>query len=165
MKTNKKNIIFLKKLVGLAIKAVLGVFTLVLFFGAFYWYNNRLFLWEASLLWPQEEFSESKFKVAPPEERLKMVVDLVRNQKILGMDSAKITDLLGPETGDYYHTDSNFTYRLSNKGDADWMLTLVSGENKKIERVFIRKSCCSTSQKILYRSLEISEPFFKWVVQ
>ena len=45
----------------------------------------------------------------------------------------------GVLTGDYYATDSNFTYRLTNRGSADWILTLVPGNNGKIEKVFIRR--------------------------
>jgi hypothetical protein len=76
-----------------------------------------------------------------------MAADIIRNNRLLGFPSDKIHEQLGESTGDYYYTDANFTYKLTETGNADWILTLVTGEDGKIEKVFIRKSCCSISKK------------------
>ncbi len=165
MKAGRNTISLLKRSAGIAIKATLGLTILASIFCIFYWYNNRLFLWEASLVWTQEPFSESKFKTGSTQDRSRMVVDLIRNEKLLGVTSDKIHEQLGEETGDYYYTDSNFTYRLTEKGSADWILTLIPGDDGKIRQIFIRKSCCSISQKILYWSLESSEPLIRKILQ
>jgi hypothetical protein len=151
---------FFKKSVSIAIKAMIGIVILGVFFAAFYGYNNRLFLWEAKLIWPQEHFLSDKFKHGSTQDRSRMVVDLINSKKLLEIDSRKIPDLLGDETGDYYFNDSNFTYRLTEKGNADWILTLVTGENGKIKNVFIRKSCCSISKKILHGLIDAFGPLF-----
>ncbi|HEY8270277.1 MAG TPA: hypothetical protein VIG33_05270 [Pseudobdellovibrionaceae bacterium] len=165
MKVGRNTISLLKTSVYIFIKAILGLSILTSVFGAFYWYDNRLFLWEASLIWPQEPFSESKFKIGSTQDRSRMVVDLIRNEKLLGVASNKIQEQLGGETGDYYYNDSNFTYRLTERGSADWILTLIPGDNGKIRQIFIRKSCCSISQKILYWSLENSESLIRKILQ
>lgn len=162
---NKINVIsFLKKSIQFIFKAIVVTFSISIIFGIFYWYNNRLFLWEASLIWTQEPFSESKFKADLTEDRAKMSVDLIQSKKLIGIESNKIHDLLGKETGDYYYSDANFTYRLTNRGNADWILTLVTGEDGKIERIFIRKSCCSISRRILYLGLDIADPIIRKLI-
>lgn len=150
-----------RKTVQLFFRTLFGLAILVLFFCIFYWYNNRLFWWEASLLWPQKKFSEAEFRLSSPVERSQMVVDIIRNNRLLGMPTGDIDRRLGENTGDYYYSESNFTYRLTEKGETDWILTLVSGESGKVEHVFIRKSCCSISRRILLVGMEISDSFIE----
>lgn len=114
---------------------------------SFYFCDNRLFAWEAKILWQQDPFDELRFKNGSREERAKMSASLIESQHLIGMDTNEVTQILGEETGDYYHSDSNLTYRLTKKGNADWILTLTSNEDGKINQIFIRKSCCSISRK------------------
>lgn len=145
-------------------KFMFGLIVLVVFFICFYWYNNRLFLWEASLLWRQEAFSELKFKDGTTDERARMVVDLIKSKKFVGEDLDKLTDQLGSKNGDYYNYDTNITYRLTEENNADWILTFIPGDNGKIERVFIRKSCCSVSKRILNVVIDITDPVVRWLI-
>lgn len=159
-----KIFIFLKKASLFVTKIFLVASSIFLLFGLFFFYNNRLFLWEASLIWPQENFSYSKFKTGSPSERSSMIVDLIRNRQLIGLPIEKIPDLLGEETGDYYHSDSNFTYKLTDEENANWILTLIT-KNGKIDKVFIRKSCCSISKKILAWGMDISRPLVKQLIE
>jgi hypothetical protein len=147
------------------LRTAVGFIAVVAMFSFFYWYNNNLGLWEARFLWPQKPFSSESFKAASEQDRAQMVVDLISSQVLLGIDYHKVTDLLGEETGDYYVTDSNFTYRLTNRGSADWILTLVPGNDGKIEKAFIRKSCCSVSKHALNLALDALDPFISWLLK
>ncbi len=159
MKKQKINIIsFSKIFLNVAVKAAVATLGLTLMFCAFYWYNNTLFLWEAKFMWPQGSFSEIKFKSGTTGDRARMVVDLIQSKKIIGIDANKIPTILGKQTGDYYHSDSISTYRLTDEGRADWILTLVPGDDGKIEQIFIRKSCCSISKKMAYSGLDLADP-------
>lgn len=145
-------------------KFLFGTVILGVFFICFYWYNNRLFLWEASLLWKQGAFSELKFKGGSPEDRARMVVDLIKSKKFIGVDLNRLTELLGNKNGDYYNYDTNITYKLTDKNSADWILTFIPDGSGKIERVFIRKSCCSVSNRILHTAIELSDPIVRWLI-
>lgn len=129
-------------------KSILIMLTINLIFIGLYYYNNRLFLWEANLIWPHSAFVESDFKLGTTDVRAKMAAELIRSNQYLGIESDKIPRLLGNQTGDYYHNELNTTYLLTDKGNADWVLTFVSGDNGKIEQIFIRKNCCSITKKI-----------------
>jgi hypothetical protein len=144
------------------LRTAIGLFALLVMFSFFYWYNNNLSVWEARLLWPQKPFSSESFKSGSEQDRAQMVVDLISSKILLTIDYHRVSDLLGDETGDYYVTDSNFTYRLTNRGSADWILTLIPGDSGKIEMAFIRKSCCSVSKKVLGRLLNFADPAIKW---
>ena len=155
----------LRKILHGVAKVALAIIAIAAAFGFLYWYNNTLFMWEAKIIWPQDPFSETKFKSGPAQERRRMVVDLIRSKKFIGVDSDKVPTLLGAETGDYYYSDSNSTYRLTDNGNADWILTFVSDGDGKIGRVFIRKSCCSVSKKMLYVSLDLADPIIKNLIK
>lgn len=161
MKTEKVNTSFLKKFTRFFSRAILYILVLALVFSVYYWYNNRLFLWEAKLLWPHEPFSAVKFKTGSTQDRAKMSVDLIQSKKLINVEYEKIHEALGEKTGDYYISDTNFTYRLTDKGDADWVLTLITGNDGKIERAFIRKSCCSVSKRIIYFGFDVSESIIR----
>ena len=125
----------------------------------FYWWENRLFLWEARILWSQEPFSDGRFRSGSTEDRARMVVDLVQSGRLIGVDSNQIRPLLGEETGDYFHSSSNYTYKLTDRENANWILTIVSGYEGKIVSVFIRKSCCSVSQRMIdFIFLDVAGP-------
>jgi hypothetical protein len=147
------------------LRTVMGLFAIFVLFSSFYWYNNNLSFWEARLLWHQKPFSSESFKSGSEQDRAQMVVDLISSQVLLKIDYHNIPDILGEETGDYYVTDSNFTYRLTNRGSEDWILTLVPGDSGKIEKVFIRKSCCSLSKQILNLALNAFGPFISWLLK
>jgi hypothetical protein len=159
---------YIKNIIIAALRGIMkvsfGLFVFGALFTSFYWYNNRLFLWEANLLWRQEAFSELKFKGGTPEDRARMVVDLIKSKKFIGEDLNKLTDQLGSKNGDYYNYDTNITYRLTEKNNADWILTFIPGDNGKIERVFIRKSCCSVSKRILNVVMDITDPIVRWLI-
>src|SRR5690606_664228 len=122
MKKGQRNIIsYMKKYFQVIAKTIICILSLTAVLGVFYWYNNTLFLWEAKIIWAQEPFSELKFKNSSSEDRARMVVDLIKYKKLLGMDSNKVPTFLGEETGD----------------------------DGKINRVYIRKSCCSISKKLV----------------
>lgn len=123
------------------------IFAILILSAGFYYYNNRLFVWEANFLWPQKPFDALSFKNGSMEERAQMVVSLIDSRYLLGMNANEATQALGEETGDYYNSDSNLTYRLTNKGNSDWILTSIVDEDGKICQVFIRKSCCSVSRR------------------
>ncbi len=146
-------------------KVFLAVAMLFIFFPAiflaYYQYNNRLFLHEAEILWNQKQLNEIEFRSGSPTNRASMAVDIIRSKKYIGVRCDSITKILGEKTGDYYHSDSNATYNLSEEQSASWILTFVCGENGSIEKVNIRKSCCSTSQKLLHWGLEAIEPLIR----
>ncbi len=146
-------------------KFAAALFATTVSFSMFYWFNNNLSLWQARIMWPQKPFSSEAFKAGSEQDRAQMVVDLISSQILLKTDHEKITNMLGEETGDYYVTDSNFTYRLTNRGSADWILTLVPGNNGKIDQVFIRKSCCSISKQALRLALEALDPLISWLLK
>ncbi|MFN7728042.1 MAG: hypothetical protein ACK5P7_02675 [Bdellovibrio sp.] len=128
-------------------KILFCVFVMSVLSAGFYYYNNHLFTWEAKVHWSQEPFDASRFKNGSMEERAKMAASLITGRYLLGMNADEVSYVLGEETGDYYKSDSNLTYRLTNKGNADWILTLTADDNGKICQVFIRKSCCSVSRR------------------
>ncbi len=130
-------------------KSVLFLVGTVVLFSLFYFYNNRLFLFEARLLWPQNEFEQEKFRLGSIEDRAAMSVNLIERGELIGMPINLIPQYLGPSTGDYYHQDTNYTYQLTDRGSADWILTFVSNDEGTVSKIFIRKSCCSISRKIL----------------
>lgn len=127
-------------------------------FLAYYQYNNRLFLLEAEILWGSTKLNEMEFRTGSSATRASMAVDLIRSEKFIGERCDFIPNVLGEETGDYYHSDSNSTYKLSEKQSANWILTFICGESGSIEKVIIRKSCCSTSQKLFHWGLEAIGP-------
>lgn len=132
---------------------IYGIAIIVAFIAAlviFYQFDNRLFLFEARLMWPSTSFNAPSFRSGSSADKASMVVSIIRNKKFIGSKCGLVRAELGKDTGDYYVSDSNITYRLTNRGAADWMLTFVCGENGTINRVFIRKSCCSVSRKALY---------------
>lgn len=142
-------------------KKRLFIFILIFFllspflFVAFYFYNNRLFLFEAKILWNSTQLDESKFRTGTIQIRSSMVADIIESKKYIGESCSSIPLELGASTGDYYISDVNTTYKLTEKTSANWILTFICGEDQKITNVFVRKSCCSTSQKILFWILEI----------
>ena len=123
------------------------VFLFVGFLG-FYFYNNHLFLWEARILWGQSPFEAENFENGSAKEKSKMVVDLIERQSFVGLKASSVPEILGHGTGDYYYSDENTTYRLTENGYADWILTFSADDQGRIKKVFIRKSCCSISKKI-----------------
>lgn len=130
-------------------------------FLAYHQYNNRLFLLEAEILWGSKQLNEIEFHNGSPATRASMAADLIRSKKFIGERCDSIPEILGEETGNYYHSDSNSTYKLSEKQSANWILTFICGESGSIEKVIIRTSCCSTSQKLLYWGLEAIKPLIK----
>jgi hypothetical protein len=140
MKKSLKILIFIPVLLGMS--------------GLFYYYNNRLFLWEARILWSQIPFDAVKFKNGSTQARAQMVVSLINSEYLVQLDGDKVSQILGEESGDYYHYDSNTTYRLTEYGSADWILTITTDSLGKVNRVFIRKSCCSISRKAFNLLLE-----------
>lgn len=127
---------------------ILGfILAIPLLFVSFYYYNNNLFILEAKIHWSKEPFDASRFKNGSMEERAQMAASLIEGRYLLGMNANEVPQFLGEETGDYYNSDSNLTYRLTDKGNADWILTLIADDNGKISQVFIRKSCCSVSRR------------------
>jgi hypothetical protein len=139
------------KLVKYLIYSTIGI---AVGFFLFYQFDNRLFLFEARMLWAPAPFDAQLFQSGSVSERASMSVSIIKSERFVGHKCNAVREELGKATGDYYNSDSNITYRLTDKGSADWILTFVCAENGTIERVFIRKSCCSTSQKILYWTLE-----------
>lgn len=133
----------------LIVMLLIVVSTSVMFLG-YYQYNNRLFLFEAEFLWGSKKFNETEFHNGSSAVRASMAADLIRSKKFIGERCTTIPEILGEETGDYYHSDSNSTYKLSEKQSANWILTFTCGESGKVEKVFIRKSCCSISQKLIF---------------
>lgn len=120
----------------------------------FYQFDNRLFLFEARLVWPSASFNAQSFRSGTNSDRASMVADIIESKRFIGRKCNSVREELGEATGDYYVSDSNITYRLTNKGSADWILTFLCAKNGTVERVFIRKSCCSVSQEILYWTME-----------
>ena len=112
-------------------------------------------MFEAEALWGREHFNEIDFKNGSPATRATMTVDLIRSRKFVGERCESIPEILGEETGDYYHSDGNSTYKLSERKSANWILTFICGESGRIESVIVRRSCCSVSQRILLWGLDI----------
>ncbi|MGE0633516.1 MAG: hypothetical protein AB7O96_13975 [Pseudobdellovibrionaceae bacterium] len=147
----------------IATTAALAVIFAPAVFLAFYQYNNRLFLFEAEILWGSKQFNEIEFHGGSPATRASMTADLIRSKKFIGERCDSIPEVLGEETGDYYHSDSNSTYKLSEKQSANWILTFICGESGNIEKIIIRKSCCSTSQMLLHWGFEVIGPLIKGI--
>lgn len=139
----------LKTIFKVALITVTLASCLVFTFAVFYQLNNKLFLFEISYLWPQKPFHQDAFLNGTSADRASMTSDLIKSKKLLETDCASIPKLLGTETGDYYVSDANTTYRLTDKDSESWILTFVCGDDGKVARVFVRKSCCSISQKML----------------
>lgn len=161
---NKSVWSILTSCVHILIKTALTMSAIIVSFALFYWYNNNLSIWEARILWPQIPFSSEAFKSGSEQERAQMVVDLMTSQTLLNTRHQEIAQLLGNETGDYYVNDSTFTYRLTNRESANWILTLVPDDTGKIKKVFIRKSCCSVSRNILNSVVEFYDPTIRWIL-
>lgn len=130
-------------------KSLLAVPVLIFLFFLFFQYNNRLFVIEAKLIWPQKKLDTKLFQTRRYEFRQMMVVDLIESGFFIGKPLTFLREKLGAPDGDYYYNDSNYTYALTNKGNADWILTFISNDTGVVERIIIRKSCCSTSKKIV----------------
>ena len=132
--------------------AAISMFTICLLFALFYYCDNRLFLWQARWLWPQRPFVAEEFQKGTPAERATMVVDIIKSKRFLGQPMDFVTRQLGPETGDYYYNDGHQTYKLTDRDrkNTNWILTVLSDNSRNAEKVFIRKSCCSISKKMLY---------------
>ncbi len=150
-------------------KIVITILLMFLFspfvFVVFYLYNNRLFLLEAEILWGSSPFESVAFRSGSAESRAGMAVDLIESRKFIGEECSTLPNFLGPETGDYFHSDSNLTYKLTEKESANWILTFICGQSGKIERIIIRKSCCSLSQKILHWGINSVSLFHEsWLV-
>ncbi len=132
---------------------------LSILFLVFYWYNNRLFLFEAKMIWPQKNFNADIFRVGAAKDRASMAVNLIESKKLIGTPITQIPTILGEPNGDYYHQDGNHTYELTEKGNADWILTVVATDDGNVGEIFVRKSCCSISHDILYFVLSAIEKF------
>ncbi len=139
----------LKKLCKQILKLLLIAPILMVLFFLFYQYNNRLFVFEAKLIWPQSKFNSELFQTAQYESRRAMVADILDSDLFLGKPITTVKEQLGAPDGDYYYGDSNYTYALTKKGNADWILTFISNDMGIVERIVIRKSCCSTSRRVL----------------
>ena len=124
-------------------------------FIAFYFYDNRLFLFEAKLLWKSNPLNKSEFRSGSIQKRSTMAYDIIQSKQFIGKNCLSIRSDLGDSTGDYYISDVNTTYLLTEKASANWILTFICGDNQKIESVIIRKSCCSVSQNILFWTIEL----------
>lgn len=148
-------------------KRKLFIFALIFFFfspflfSAFYFYNNRLFLFEAEMLWNSTQLNKLEFRDGNPQKRATMAADIIQSEQFIGKSCSAIPLELGTSTGDYYISDVNTTYKLTENTSANWILTFVCGDHQEIEKVFIRKSCCSTSQTMLFWIIEIMEPLVR----
>ena len=118
-------------------KSLLAVPVLIFLF-LFFQYNNRLFVIEAKLIWPQKKLDTKLFQTRRYEFRQMMVVDLIE-WVFIGKPLTFLREKLGAPDGDYYYNDSNYTYALTNKGNADWILTFISNDTGVVERIIIRK--------------------------
>jgi hypothetical protein len=136
------------------IAAIVGIIIAPIIFSLYYYYNNRLFLLKAEILWKQEPLNEVSFRNGSPSTKASMAVDIIRSKKYIGEECASIRKNLGDSTGDYYKSDSNLTYKLTELPSTNWILTFVCEQSGYIDHVIIRKSCCSTSQSIIFWGLE-----------
>ena len=106
---------------------------------AWCYFDNRLSLWQAGLLWKQRPFNSEEFKKGTLNTQAEMVVDIIRSGRFLGKTREVIREQLGPPTGAYYVTEANHTYKLSDKRRA-WTLTLYVGDAGVVEHVYIRRN-------------------------
>ncbi len=106
---------------------------------AWCYFDNRLPLWHASLLWKQKPFNSAEFKKGNTKMHSEMVVDIVKSKMFLGKTREAIREQLGSPTGAYYVTEANHTYKLSDKKRA-WTLTLYVGDAGVVEHVYIRRN-------------------------
>src|SRR4051812_44237731 len=113
---------FLVNFFVVGLKTTSALVILSLFFLIFHWYNNHLFIFEAKMIWPQNNFSERSFKSGNTVDRASMAADVIEKQIYVGTECKKIPGLLGESTGDYYYQDSNYTYRLTDKESTNWIL-------------------------------------------
>jgi hypothetical protein len=150
----KRSILFI-------LKAAIACTLLVIFFLIFYWYNNRLFRIEAKLILGNTEFDQELFKNGTAAQRASMAADLIKNGKYVGVRCDEITNQLGERTGDYYNSDVHQTYKLTEKDSANWILTFECGTDRTVNRVFIRKSCCSVTHEILYFGIKLTDPLIR----
>jgi hypothetical protein len=126
---------------------ILGI--ILIFFVGFVFFDNRLLIFEANIIWPQKSFDEVIFKNGNADARASMVADLIAKKKYIGSECKNIPEFLGEPNGGYYHQDTNYTYLLTAKPSANWVLTFLCGDEGRVEAVFIRKSCCSISHQVL----------------
>ncbi len=104
---------------------------------------------EAEISWGTKKLNESAFYSGSASIRASMTANLIRSEKFIGKSCVTISEILGEKTGDYYVSDGNVTYALTEKKSANWILTFICGESGRVERVIIRKSCCSASQSLV----------------
>lgn len=154
-----------RKIIFYIIRLLILAVCCIIAFVIFFQYNNRLFVTEARLIWPTAKFDENAFRSGTSSVRASMAVDIIENKLFIGASCHSIPESLGEETGDYYNSDSNSTYSLTNKPTANWILTFVCDDNGVIEKVFIRKGCCSVSKKILGWSINIASPVIDWLLK
>lgn len=155
----------MKKTAKIIIQFALIAICCAVAFTIFYQYDNRLFSFEANLYWPQSNFNAEVFRTGTTQDRSSMVVDLIDSKIFIGTRCGLIPESLGETTGDYYNNDSNSTYKLTDKQSANWILTFVCGDSGTVEKIFIRKSCCSVSQNILRWAINALEPLIDWLVK
>jgi hypothetical protein len=132
---------------------------------AFYVYENRLFSIEAKIYFGSEKFEADRFKAGTPQDRSKMTADILKENYYFNVDCIRVREELGSPNGDYHISDSNLTYRLTDYGAADWILTFTCGSNKKIDSVYVRKSCCSFSQKSLSTLFDMTQPLMRKIIK
>ncbi len=145
----------LKNAFKILFKSVFVAISLLLIFIAFYLYNNELYLFEAKFIWPSSKFTVEHFKQGSTLERASMAADLISSKNFIGLRCESIPIALGPRTGDYYVSDSNHTYKLTEKSSANWILTFVCSDKGIVEQVIIRKSCCSMTRKLINWGLDL----------
>lgn len=141
--------------VKLAMFVGTSILGLCLLFALFYYFDNRLFLWQARWIWPQRAFIAEEFKRSNPTQQATMVVDIIKSKRFIGKSMSVVQKELGPPTGDYYHNEVHYTYRLTERKKTNWTLTFLSDGSGAVESVFIRKSGYSISKKILYAGIDL----------
>lgn len=107
-----------------------------------FWKGSTLTLQQVEKRWGAEKFDLEKFKKSTPNERSKMVADLLKNQKMfIGKDVSEIRAMLGGFEGHYF-SDSIPTYLVFDQPKDVWQVVFLHDKQFKINEILVHKNCC-----------------------
>lgn len=97
--------------------------------------------------WGKAPFNAERFKAGAPEDRSKMVVDLIKKKYFVGKAPSEVFSALGRSDGHFF-SDAIPAYFL-NEGwrtnvDTWQVVFLLDGKSEKVSGIIIQKNCCDS---------------------
>jgi hypothetical protein len=84
-----------------------------------HWPLKRLRARLASWTWPSDPFDEAVWERSPPESRFRLLNDLLKSERLSGLDADGVAHLLGGRP------QETMLFRLKPAGDNLWYILLV----------------------------------------